>query len=158
MLRGAAPMGLVNLLKTVSLFNGLSDSQLQRLIDISEEESYSDGDVIFNQGAEGDKLYFITEGQVEIRIRKRPGEPERSQVFLGRGQIFGEMALLDLGKRSATVKCSQDRTALRVISSEAFADLCNSDTAIGYIIMRNMAMDLSFKLRHRNLDLGADSL
>jgi CRP-like cAMP-binding protein len=131
-------MGLVDLLKTVTLFSGLSQRQLQRLIDISVEEIYDDEEIIFEQHTEGGKLYFISEGQVEIRIRKRLDEPERSQVFLGRGQIFGEMALLDMGKRSATVKCS-------------------SDTAIGYIIMRNMAMDLSFKLRHRNLDLGAES-
>ena len=151
-------MSLIDLLKTVSLFNGLSDHQLQRLIDISAEEIFDDEDIILEQGAEGDKLYFISEGQVEILVRRRPTEPNRSQVYLGRGQIFGEMALIDMGKRSATVRCSQDHTVLRVIDSEAFSDLCGSDTAIGYIIMRNMAIDLSFKLRHRNLDLGADSL
>ena len=151
-------MSLIDLLKTVSLFNGLSDHQLQRLIDISAEEIFDDEEIIIKQGAEGDKLYFISEGQVEIRVRRRPTEPERSQVYLGRGQIFGEMALIDMGKRSATVRCSQDHTVLRVIGSDAFSDLCGSDTAIGYIIMRNMAIDLSFKLRHRNLDLGADSL
>jgi CRP-like cAMP-binding protein len=151
-------MSLIDLLKTVSLFNGLSDHQLQRLIDISAEEIFDDEDIIIEQGAEGDKLYFISEGQVEILVRRRPTEPNRSQVYLGRGQIFGEMALIDMGRRSATVRCSQDHTVLRVIESEAFSDLCSSDTAIGYIIMRNMAIDLSFKLRHRNLDLGADSL
>ena len=151
-------MSLIDLFKTVSLFNGLSDLQLQRLIDVSTEEIFDDEDIIIKQGAEGDKLYFISEGQVEILVRRRPTEPNRSQVFLGRGQIFGEMALIDMGKRSATVRCSQDHTVLRVIESEAFSDLCSSDTAIGYVIMRNMAIDLSFKLRHRNLDLGADSL
>jgi CRP-like cAMP-binding protein len=151
-------MSLIDLLKTVSLFSGLSDHQLQRLIDVSTEEIFNDEDIIIEQGAEGDKLYFISEGQVEILVRRRPTEPNRSQVFLGRGQIFGEMALIDMGKRSATVRCSQDNTVLRVIDSGSFSDLCSSDTAIGYIIMRNMAIDLSFKLRHRNLDLGADSL
>jgi CRP-like cAMP-binding protein len=151
-------MGLLDLLKTVTLFNGLSEQQLQRLLDISEERIFDDEDIIIEQGTEGDKLYFISEGQVEIRIRRRPEEPERSQVYLGRGQIFGEMALLDMGKRSATVKCSQNHTMLRAITHQAFTELCNSDTAIGYVIMRNMAIDLSFKLRHRNLDLGANSL
>jgi CRP/FNR family cyclic AMP-dependent transcriptional regulator len=149
-------MALLDLLRAVGLFNGLADKQLQRLIDISQEEMYNDEEIIFRQDSEGDRLYLIREGQVEILIRKRPHEPERSQVFLGRGQIFGEMALLDLGKRSATVKCSRDRTLLHSISREAFTGLCNSDTAIGYIVMHNLAMDLSFKLRHRNLDLGAD--
>lgn len=154
---GAVSMAMLDLWRAVGLFNGLSDEQLQRLIDVSQEEIYNDEDIIFQQDAEGDKLYFIREGQVEIRIRKRPNEPEQSQVFLGRGQIFGEMALLDFGKRSATVKCSADRTILHAVSREAFTDLCTSDTAIGFVVMRNLAMDLSFKLRHRNLDLGASS-
>lgn len=147
---------LVDLMRAVGLFDGLLDDQLQRLIDISEEEVYYADEIVFEQEQEGDKLYFISEGQVEIRLRKTPAEPERSQVFLGRGQIFGEMALLDLGKRSATVMCCQDETVLHSITHEAFTSLCTSDTAIGYVIMRNMAMDLSFKLRHSNLDSGAD--
>ncbi|MBN1564365.1 MAG: cyclic nucleotide-binding domain-containing protein [Anaerolineae bacterium] len=150
-------MALLDLMRTVALFSGLTDEQLQRLIAISAEEIYYDDEIIFEQGAEGDKLYFVSEGQVEILIRFHPQEPARSQVYLGRGQIFGEMALLDLGKRSATVKCSQDETVLRSITNEAFTDLCTSNTAIGYVIMRNMAMDLSFKLRHQNLNLGAES-
>jgi len=151
-------MALIDLLRTVHLFSGLSHEQLGRLLAVSEEEVYQDGDIIFEQGAAGDKLYIVSEGQVEIRIRKRPDTPERSHVFLGRGQVFGEMALLDEGTRSATVRSSQDSTVLRSIKDDAFVQLCTSDTAIGYVIMRNMAMDLSFKLRHRNLDLGAGSL
>ena len=65
------------------------------------------------------------------------------------------MALIDLGKRSATVRCSRDNTILRSIQGEDFTALCEEDTAIGYVIMRNIAVDLSFKLRHRNLDLGS---
>ena len=150
-------MTLHDLMKTIGLFHGLSDDQLQRLIDISQEEVFDEGVVIFNQDDDGDKLYMVSEGQVEIRIRSAPDEPERSQVYLGRGQIVGEMALLDQGKRSATVRCSRDQTVLRSIRADAFHALCRSDTAIGYIIMRNIAQDLSFKLRHRNLDLGAGS-
>lgn len=151
-------MTVIHLWKAVNLFSGLTDDQLERLIAISREEIFNDGDIIFRQDVEGDKLYFVNEGQVEIRIRKNPGDTERSQVYLGRGQIFGEMALLDLGKRSATVRCSRDNTVLNSITGEDFTRLCSTDTAIGYIIMRNMAVDLSFKLRHRNLDLGAGSL
>lgn len=150
-------MAMLDLWRAVGLFNGMTDEQLQRLIDISQEEIYHDGDIIVRQGEEGDKLYLVRDGQVEILVRKRPQDTERSQVFLGRGQIFGEMALIDFGKRSATVRCSRNKTVLHVISQDAFQTLCSSDTAIGYIVMRNLAMDLSFKLRHRNLDLGTDS-
>lgn len=150
-------MTLLPLMKAVELFHGLTDAQLQRLLDISQEAVYQDGDVIFEQGAAGDALYFISEGQVEICIRSTPDSPERTEVFLGRGQIFGEMALVDRGTRSATVRCCQDDTVLRAIQGDAFTALCETDTAIGYVIMRNIACDLSFKLRHRNLNLDASS-
>ena len=148
-------MALLSLMRAVTLFNGLSDEQLQRLLAISEEEVFHTGDVIVEQGEHGDRLYFIAEGQVEVRVRQGHGQIERSQVYLGRGQLFGEMALLDEGLRSATVRCCHDPTVLRSIHSQAFDALCSNDTAIGYVVMRNIARDLSFKLRHRNLALGA---
>ncbi len=148
---------LLSLMRTVPLFNGLSDEQLQRLVAISEEEIFNAGDVIVQQGAAGNKLYVIADGQVEVRVRSAPGQPERSELFLGRGQIFGEMALLDEGPRSATVRCSRDHTVLRSIRAQAFNALCRADTAIGYVVMRNIARDLSFKLRHSNLTAGSSA-
>jgi len=148
-------MALLTLIKAVDLFHGLTDAQLQRLLDISQEMVCHDGEVIVAQGAAGDTLYLISEGQVEVRLRPAPDTPERTEVFLGRGQTFGEMALVDRGARSATVRCCQDGTILRAIQGDAFTALCQADTAIGYVIMRNIACDLSFKLRHRNLNLDA---
>jgi CRP/FNR family transcriptional regulator, cyclic AMP receptor protein len=147
-------MELLDLLRAVSLFNGLTNDQLQQLIAISAEEIYDDGEVVFQQGTEGDKLYLIRDGQIEILIKRRPEESERTQVFLGRGQVVGEMALIDFGTRSATARSSWNGTVLYSISRDGFTDLCNQDTAIGYIVMRNMAMELSFKLRHANLESG----
>ncbi|MEP6988793.1 MAG: cyclic nucleotide-binding domain-containing protein, partial [Chloroflexota bacterium] len=66
-----------------------------------------------------------------------------------------EMALLDQGSRSASVLAIEEQTELYVIDADAFVNLCQQDTAIGYIMMRNMALDLSFKLRHKNLDPSA---
>jgi CRP/FNR family transcriptional regulator, cyclic AMP receptor protein len=146
---------LLKLLKAVELFIGLNDQQLQRLIDISTEKTFKAGDVIFNQGSEGDKLYLLRQGQVEVRVETDAGQ-SRSQIYLGQGQIFGEMALIDYGRRSATVRAITDGTVVDVIERDAFTRLCDEDNAIGYIVMRNMAVDLSFKLRHRNLDPNAE--
>jgi CRP/FNR family transcriptional regulator, cyclic AMP receptor protein len=77
----------------------------------------------------------------------------RALVYLGEGQIFGEMALLDGGPRSATVSSAQDGTIVYKLSREAFLSLCQQDTALGYAMMRNIALDLSFKLRHYNLNI-----
>jgi CRP/FNR family transcriptional regulator, cyclic AMP receptor protein len=146
---------LLKLLKGVELFIGLNDDQLKRLIDISQESTFKAGEVIFNQGSDGDKLYLIRNGQVEVIVQTDAGA-DRSQVYLGQGQIFGEMALIDYGRRSATVRSIKNGTVVDVIDRDAFTKLCDDDNAIGYIVMRNMAVDLSFKLRHRNLDPNAE--
>jgi CRP-like cAMP-binding protein len=83
-----------------------------------------------------------------------PGPPQLTSLArLGQGQIFGEMALVDRGARSATVHCVEDGTVLYVIPRQAFWALCDGNHHIGYVVMRNIAADLSFKLRHRNLQV-----
>ena len=147
-------MELVQVLAGVALCSGLSPSQLASLAAISHREVYNTDAVIFNQNDPGDKMYLITGGQVEIRLNDASGG-NYATIYLGQGQIFGEMALLDQGSRSASVVAIEEQTELYAISSAAFVNLCQQDTAIGYIMMRNMALDLSFKLRHKNLDPSA---
>lgn len=144
-------MVLTELLKHIELCRGLSEAQLQRLADISTTETFGEDEVIFAQGALGDKMYVIGQGQVEIRVVDASGN-KHIAVYLGEGQIFGEMALLDQGSRSASVIAVQDGTSVYSIPGAAFTELCQSDTGIGYVMMRNMAQDLSFKLRHRDYD------
>jgi CRP-like cAMP-binding protein len=62
------------------------------------------------------------------------------------------MALVDKGARSATVKAIIDPTVVQAIRAEDFDRICNQNTHIGFIVMRNLASDISFKLRHRNLN------
>lgn len=144
-------MELVNILRGVDLFHGLTTDQLQRLVSISHSEVHNTDDVIFSQGSPGDKMYVVTRGQVEIRFDDNKGGSQ-TELYLGEGQIFGEMALLDQGTRSASVIAIEDGTTVYGISSQDFMNLCKADTAIGYVMMRNMALDLSFKLRRKNLD------
>jgi CRP-like cAMP-binding protein len=60
------------------------------------------------------------------------------------------MGLIDSGMRSATVKANTD-TRLLVIDCQRFRDLCETDINLGYQVMKNIAIDLSFKLRYRNM-------
>ena len=144
-------MELVDLLKSVELFAGLNQEQLERLAAITRFVEYRDGDVIFARGEQGSTLYVISEGQVEVILAEDPIEAQPA-VYLGRGQIFGEMALIDYGERSATIRCGSKSAKVAVLERERFEALCAADTAIGYAVMRNMASDLSFKLRLRNME------
>jgi CRP/FNR family transcriptional regulator, cyclic AMP receptor protein len=143
-------MELLQILKGAELFRGLTAAQLERLVTLAEKAEFHAEQTIFEQGSLGKTMFIIGKGQVEISFHDSDGDyPE---VYLGAGQVFGEMALLDQGARSASVVAVQDETILYGIPSDRFMTLCEQDTAIGFILMRNLALDLSFKLRHKNLD------
>lgn len=147
-------MDMVQLLRGVELFDGLSDAELARLGDLCREAHYRKGDVIIQQGQPGAELFIVREGLVEVTVGAPTADgghtPPQTVVNLGTGQVVGEMALVDHGPRSATVRCVTP-TTLHVIEREAFEQLCQLDYHIGLVVYRNLAADLSFKLRHRNL-------
>jgi CRP-like cAMP-binding protein len=141
---------------------------LAQVAAICHLETYDASDVIVHQGDPSGDIYVIDKGSVEIVLSGNqvtaetlavPGGPELQKgstapqaiVSLGQGQVFGEMALVDMGPRSATVRCTANASQLYVLRRDDFIQLCERDTDIGYKVMRNLAADLSFKLRHRNL-------
>jgi len=150
-------MSVIELLQHSELFSGLKPGQIERIAALGREVVCDAGDVIIREGEPSDEMYVIRSGMVEVLVSRGvnpdvPGPPQLTPlVRLGQGQFFGEMALVDHGARSATVRCVEDGTVLYLIPREAFWALCDGDHHIGYVVMCNVAADLSFKLRHRNL-------
>src|SRR5690606_6237763 len=108
-------------------------------------------EAIVNIDSPGDQMYVIAEGQVEI-FTSAEKQAQRAAVCLGEGQAFGEVALLDRGNRSATVLSAQDGTTVYAIPRDRFLAICQQDTALGFVMTRNIVLVLSFKLRHYYLD------
>jgi CRP-like cAMP-binding protein len=141
----------IDLFKQVGIFSGLSDDQLMHVANLCREVTHSKGDMIVREKEPSTDLYIIREGTVEVSLGTPLMSGPTPIIHLGKGQIFGEVALVDRGLRSATVNALSDGTVLYAISREDFVTLCDEDTHIGYIVMGNIAADLSFKLRHYNL-------
>ena len=152
-------MSVTEYLQQSELFSGLTPKHVEQITALGQEFVYNADDVIIREGDPSDEIYIICSGMVEVDVSRGaipdvPGPPQMtSLVRLGQGQVFGEMALVDRGVRSATVRCVQDGSMLYVIPCQSFWALCDSDHDIGYVVMRNIAADLSFKLRHRNLQM-----
>lgn len=145
-------MKSTELLARVELFDGLSETEIDALAQVCRELTFASGEEITSQGQPGDELFIVMDGFVEVNRSLPTGEePPRTMVRLGTGQIFGEMALVDHGLRSATVIAASDETCVLVIHRQDFERLCETNHHLGYIIMRNIAADLSFKVRHLNL-------
>lgn len=137
------------LFKKVQLFTGLSEVERAELAAICREVNVDPRAEILAQNTTGTEMYVIAEGAAEVYIQGLADA--RSLVVLGKGQVIGEMALIDQGYRSASVRATQEGATLYLIESGDFFRLCQGNHHIGYVVMRNMAIDLSFKLRHRNL-------
>ncbi len=144
-------MELIKLLRRVEIFTGLTEEQLAKLASVFEERTLQKDEVLFLQGDIGDALYLVQEGFVVVILESSGRSSGRTLIQLGPGQSVGEMALVDRGPRSATVRAVADGTRVARISFEAFEALCEEEPEIGYRVMRNIAADLSFKLRHQHL-------
>jgi CRP/FNR family cyclic AMP-dependent transcriptional regulator len=87
-------------LKQVSIFKGLNDEEVLDLISVAKKRTFRSGDVIFHREDSGQMLYIIKEGKVKICLISPDGQ-EISLVVFGKGEYFGEFALLDGLPRSA---------------------------------------------------------
>ncbi|MDX1687869.1 MAG: cyclic nucleotide-binding domain-containing protein [Candidatus Promineifilaceae bacterium] len=142
-------MSLRDLFKKVHLFSGLDADDLERLGEIAVWGEAEPGDILIRQNTTGTEMYVIASGSVQVFIEGFADE--QSLVVLGRGQVVGEMTLVDHGYRSASVRVTEEGCTYYRIEREDIDALCTEREHIGYAIMRNLASDLAFKLRHRNL-------
>ena len=95
-------------LKSLAIFQGLPNEELTEAAKIAKEVAVQDGDVFVREGEMGQDLYVVTHGTVLIR---RGG---RLIAELHRGEVVGEMAVLDHGPRSADALAHGDVRMLRI--------------------------------------------
>ncbi len=91
------------------------------------------GDVIFDEGSTGRELFVVLEGQVEIA--KVDGARKTVIVTLGKGEFFGEMAVIDGSSRSATAIAAASHTRVMRINHARFVYLVSQQPAFALMIM-----------------------
>lgn len=120
-------------------------ARLERICAALGQKSFDEGDIIIREGDEGDVLYILYEGTVQVR-RKTPSEDEFAVVNLTKEQnvFFGEVALIDQDKRSASVMALTDCKTL-TLTNEDFIKLCEEDSYFGYKVLFRIAKRLDRK-------------
>jgi CRP/FNR family transcriptional regulator, cyclic AMP receptor protein len=91
------------------------------------------GDVIFEEGSTGRELFVVLEGQVEIA--KVDGARKTVIVTLGKGEFFGEMAVIDGSARSATAIAATANTRVMRINHARFVYLVSQQPAFALMVM-----------------------
>lgn len=133
-----------DLLRRYSLFGGLIDSQLERLVARIRITEVDTGAVIMREGEKGDQLFCLVCGEVEVQ---RGG---RVLVRLGAGETLGEMELIDMNPRSATVVALTPCTLCALARRDILA-LQREDLPAFTLVIMNLARDLSRRLRQMDV-------
>lgn len=105
-----------------------------------QEQRYTAGETVYNEGDPGDAMFIIKEGEVEV-LRAVGGEHTRLAT-LAKGAIFGEMAVLRERPRSTTTR-ALGRVCLVVLPKAAFLDAFNRDNPLGLKLLRTLCERLS---------------
>lgn len=126
-----------------SLFAGLASGDLKTVEGLMHLRRYLTGEIVFDEGEEGQALYVIVSGSVAIC---HPGQLEHPIADLGPGNFFGELALLDNAPRSAQARASEE-SELAVFFRGDFERLMESHARIASRIALQLARILGQRLR-----------
>jgi CRP-like cAMP-binding protein len=133
-------------LREIGLFGALSDEILDYLSRTLKTSRVSPGDTVFLEGdGLAREMYVLLEGEMEVSKRSRRGRDKRIAI-LGPTDWFGEMSMLDMQPRSATVRALAPSRMLRMTSEDLDA-LYRFDVKSYALIVLNIARDLSRRLR-----------
>jgi signal transduction histidine kinase len=119
-------------LRKSPLFQGLSDDELQQLMDNAKPVALRAGEVLMKQGEPGDSAFVVMQG--EFAITKQSGQSVIKIDVRNQGDVLGEMALLSQAPRSATVTAVTDCETL-CISQKAFENLLSSSSTAALAVL-----------------------
>jgi signal transduction histidine kinase len=143
-------------LRATPIFSEVSDEHLQRLAEQAIPMSLREGDYLINEGDQADDMFVVVSGEFEVT--KRSGTSEIPLARVGPGEIQGELAALERGKRMASVRAATDAEVLR-IPFVALRDLLSGgpDAALSIVrtvIGRLRTMEATLRQREKLAGLG----
>ena len=127
-------------LKESSIFSKVTTDDLRYVAQALEEDVFFTGERVFDINDQGDHLYIIIEGKIGISIAPDPSKKE-FVAFIGPGEVFGEMNLVDDLPRSATAHAIEDTHVLSLEKSR-LSGLLLSYPEIGIGMMRALSLKI----------------
>lgn len=129
-------------------FARLSATQRRALSQVLADRRFAPGAVIFEEGDPGLSCGFIVTGTVHAEVDAGPGRPRERINSMGPGEIFGEIALLDGGHRSATCVAGEDGARVAMLSRADFGQLFEAGNPFAFSMVRLVARQLARRLQH----------
>jgi len=131
---------VVESMRSVPLFAGVCEADLENIAALLIERRYPKNSVVVEEGMEGEYMYVIRSGRVKVTKASDDGR-EKIMDFLEPGAFFGEMALLDQAPRSASV-CTLEPSVLAAISRRDFIGLLRKSSDLALSLVRELTRRL----------------
>jgi len=142
-------------LSELDLLKGLSAEDYRLIEPIVRPLVFEKGEVIIREGAEAKLFFVVARGTVSVQIRVQGQNGRKKRVAsIGPGLSFGEMALLDGGKRSADI-VADEKVICYGLAVDQLVELAAEHPNIMITILRNLTRDFSERLRHANEAISA---
>lgn len=139
------------LLGRVPVFEALAEDDLQRVASVAVPRRFGRQQVIFREGDDSDTCYIVRHGHARA-IREHPDGRSITLARFGPGDIFGELAMFDAEKRSATVEAIDDVELIGILGSD-MRRLMREHPEIA----PKLVISLGRRLRHANERLASQS-
>lgn len=143
------------------LFNGLTEDEMEKVLSLARQITWSRGETIVTEDEMGETIYILYSGAIKISKRltlpqfaDETGYSEKTLLHMDASEpvVIGEVAMLTKAERSATITATSDCAGLEIYGPD-LVKLCESDTALGFKIIRNLTQILSSRLRKANHDI-----
>ncbi len=141
-------MELYEVLKKMLPFSELSSSKLKQILTLSHHRNYLKDEMIFHQGDPGIGLYIIREGEVHIEYFGKNDKKSTLAEF-AQGDFFGELALIDGARRSASAIAKTD-CKIAIIFKPDLDDFIEKNPKEGLQIITGISKIIITRLRHLN--------
>jgi CRP/FNR family transcriptional regulator, cyclic AMP receptor protein len=147
-------------LKDIALFKNLAPEKIKKIAGILRKVTFRADEFIMREGETGDTMYIILEGVVEIAKSLVIGNGDnedsgKNKVFTRldgkQCAVFGEMALLEESKRTASVRAVTD-CVMYEMKKDDFLNVAEGDHELGYRILLNLGRIVSARLRRADED------
>ncbi len=141
---GGEPVA-IDEVRDIGLFGGLGDDMLASLLSGLRVLDLEPGDVVFHENERGREMFVLLGGEMEV-VKQSKRDARSRVAMLGPGDWFGEMSILDVMPRSATVRAVAYCRLLRIGASD-LESLYRRDAKSYALLVLNIAREMSRRLR-----------
>jgi CRP-like cAMP-binding protein len=143
---GPHPKVTPALLRDIGLFGGLDDESLRILAERLPTHKAEPGSTVIQEGDPSKEMFVVLGGELEVVKQSRSRHDVRV-ALIGPGDWFGEMSILDVQPRSASVRALAPTLLLRITTEHVEQLLYRRDVKAYAILLMNVARELSRRLR-----------